>query len=157
MDIEEVKKAFKNKTPVMVKHILLGDIFRERITAVIYRLKNGETDISVETKDAFCDSVIISNLSDIRHATVEEINDYYKRRKNAEPSLLQELQPIRTVYKTVKNMSISEMAEFFNNAEESIMTPSCSAEFCDGYSTDGLCTEHNCIEAMLKWLKSEVK
>lgn len=64
-----------------------------------------------------------------------------------------------TNYERIKNLSVEEMADLIDNAEEKLLCPPCSPKYCDGYAENGICIDVNkhCHKAALKWLMSEVE
>lgn len=66
MDYKEAIDAFENETsPIMVKHILMDDIECDKITALIYRKRNGKKILQVEVSEKGKNSVHIMRPSDV--------------------------------------------------------------------------------------------
>lgn len=160
MEIDELKTALLSQRHVVVKRPLLGEIFRAEITAVIYRRKNGKIDVSVETKDAYANSVAISDPSSVRYAAPEEIKEYYTKRKNIKhikPDLVYMIDPNASVYKVIKSLSLLEMAQFFLKIMQNSKMPFCNNELCEEIDEYGICEKNKdlCFKAILNWLESE--
>ncbi len=152
MDLDEAKRALINKKPVMVSRYLMEDMFQSKISAIVMRAPHYQYDISVETTDAIANAVMVSGIKNVRYATDEEIEDF-KSRKNIvgeiKPNLFYENKRHPTVFGSIKNMSIYDMAVFLTQtfvlSNQRQKTAAADRKVFN-----------ECLKATLKFLESEV-
>lgn len=64
---------------------------------------------------------------------------------------------IKTNYDRIRNMSVEELAELLNVANDGDLIVDICASYCDEWSEKSVKCSGNCQKAILKWLESEVE
>lgn len=163
MEVSELKDALLSKRPVIVEKALLGEVFQSQITAIIYTANEDKIDVSIETKDAFANSVAVSSPETVRYATSQEISDFCRQRHiigEILPRINYDADPRITAYRHIKNISLYDMAVFLTNMkDEEVRKRLICSEHCEVFKKDGICLNDNahCIKATKKFLESEEK
>lgn len=67
MDNNELKEALFNQRPVVLNMASLGELHYKRVSAIIYRVKNGKLNVRAEIEDKCGHSVTICNPKDIKY------------------------------------------------------------------------------------------
>ncbi len=152
MELDEAKRALISKVPVIVSSYLLGDVFQGKISGITMRAPYYQYSFGIETTDAITNSVMVSDIKKIRYATEAEI-EAFKRRKNIigeiKPNAFYESRLHPTVFGTIRNMSIYDMAVFLTKTYV-------LANKEQGNVTDDSEVFNECLKTTLKFLESEV-